>query len=392
METELYSVYKSIVFVTNDYKDIILGGNKMSQSILYYPTIDIQDSEWLRNAMLYWDEICSIVPFEEYPDFSPELRYLQERNLYRAIYPQELFHSIHANEFLNTIARRMPYIDRPNFYKKNIRNYRTTQIHKEKIFSPSLSELIHYNKIPDNLSKILAKSGHVRLLGNGWMEMDERFANLYMRTLAEYAAKYDKNDMVIGTDKLSKINDIYRGTGARPNREVISLALNRCLPIPTLDVGFEEILDFKDKRRDELLELRKKIRDLERDLSQCDSIELLKARIADFREDWEIQLINSEKMFRGDRVGFALGCLRTFIIDAGGAAGLAQLPQTMGMEKKSLINIGTFVGAVGLIGVRQCFMDYRNKISTDRQNGGFAYLVSAYENGIIRKTDFNEII
>jgi len=247
--------------------------------------------------------------------------------------------------------------------------------------------------MPDDLLEILTQSDNVRLLSDdGWMEMDERFVNLYMRTLAEYTAKYDEKDVVIGTDKSSKINEIYRSTGARPDREVISLALNRCLPIPTMNVGFEEILDFKYKRQDEFFELRKKIRDLEQDLSQCDSTELLKARIADFREDWEIQLISSEKMFRGDGIDFALGCLRTFIVDAAGAAGLVQLTQTMGIEQKSYINIGAIVGVAGLIGVRKCFMDYRSKISADRQKGGFAYLVSAYKNGLIGKTDFNEII
>jgi len=97
----------------------------MSQSILYYPTIDIQDSEWLRNAVLYWDEICSIVPFEQYQGFSPELQYLQERNLYRAIYPQELFNSVHANEFVDTIIKRIRYFDGRNINKGNIRYSRT---------------------------------------------------------------------------------------------------------------------------------------------------------------------------------------------------------------------------------------------------------------------------
>ena len=50
----------------------------MAQTILYYPGIDIQDGVWLRNAILYWDEVSSIVPYENYPDFSPELLYLQE--------------------------------------------------------------------------------------------------------------------------------------------------------------------------------------------------------------------------------------------------------------------------------------------------------------------------
>ena len=49
----------------------------MAQTILYYPTIDIQDGAWLRNAILYWDEVSSIVPYEGYSDFSPEILYLQ---------------------------------------------------------------------------------------------------------------------------------------------------------------------------------------------------------------------------------------------------------------------------------------------------------------------------
>ena len=29
---------------------------------LYYPTIDILNEEWLKTAVLFWDEICTIVP------------------------------------------------------------------------------------------------------------------------------------------------------------------------------------------------------------------------------------------------------------------------------------------------------------------------------------------
>ena len=37
----------------------------MAQTILYYPTINIQDGTWLRNAILYWDEVSSIVPYRK---------------------------------------------------------------------------------------------------------------------------------------------------------------------------------------------------------------------------------------------------------------------------------------------------------------------------------------
>lgn len=29
---------------------------------LYYPTIDITNEQWLKTAILYWDEISTIVP------------------------------------------------------------------------------------------------------------------------------------------------------------------------------------------------------------------------------------------------------------------------------------------------------------------------------------------
>jgi len=35
---------------------------RIKQTILYYPTISVPSSRWLRQAILYWDEIGSIVP------------------------------------------------------------------------------------------------------------------------------------------------------------------------------------------------------------------------------------------------------------------------------------------------------------------------------------------
>lgn len=76
----------------------------MAQTILYYPTINIQDSAWLRNAVLYWDEVSSIVPYEDYPNFSPEVLFLQRSGVYKAVYPQKLFSSEFAEDFCNSIV------------------------------------------------------------------------------------------------------------------------------------------------------------------------------------------------------------------------------------------------------------------------------------------------
>lgn len=78
----------------------------MAQTILYYPTINIQDGAWLRNAILYWDEVSSIVPYENYPDFSPELLYLKELGVYKAVYPQDLFYSEFAEDFCDSYCKK----------------------------------------------------------------------------------------------------------------------------------------------------------------------------------------------------------------------------------------------------------------------------------------------
>ena len=54
------------------------------RTVLYYPTIEIPSDRWLRQALLYWDRVGSIVPrsFDDYQDsqaiarFGPDIEYL----------------------------------------------------------------------------------------------------------------------------------------------------------------------------------------------------------------------------------------------------------------------------------------------------------------------------
>lgn len=121
----------------------------MAQTILYYPTINIQNSAWLRNAVLYWDEVSSIVPYEDYPNFSPEVLFLQRLGVYKAVYPQNLFSSEFAEDFCNSIVKRIAAYE-ARIINNEVQNSRA-QVHKNKIFAPALHELIHYGKLPSQL-------------------------------------------------------------------------------------------------------------------------------------------------------------------------------------------------------------------------------------------------
>lgn len=90
----------------------------MEQPILYYLTINIEDSAWLRSAILYWDEINSIVPYKEYCGLSPELLFLENAGQYRPIYPEEIFVLGDPHEF-SLAMKRFFYHSSSNFYNHN---------------------------------------------------------------------------------------------------------------------------------------------------------------------------------------------------------------------------------------------------------------------------------
>lgn len=368
----------------------------MPQSILYYPTINIEDSAWLRDAALYWDEVCSIVPYHGYPDLSAELMYMQERGQYRPIYPQELFRAHNADELYARLQRCL------DWQRKKSTTPSRGRLHVEKLpqkeykrsFNPDLASLLHYRKLPENLYDSLVTRGIAVPVNDEWLDVDEEFERIYMRLLAMFSAKYDESDMVIGTDKARELDDIYHRFPNRDNgnNATVVLTFDKCFPAPAANIGFEQILDFKEEYRAELLELRQKIREYECALSRCTSIEEMKGLTAAFRESWEIQLADAEHMFRGRGIGFAPKTLRAFVTDAGATAGLVQGIQALGVIPISPVLFGAVVGMSGLIGVSVQHRNYKNKINDKLQEGGFAYIIKAYTNGLIRKEQITQIL
>lgn len=80
-------------------------------SILYYPTIDIVDEVLLKRTLLYWDEICTIVPYSQYP-LPNRIELLQEHNCYRPIYPKDIFTDNTDNYelFFDTLQERLLHL------------------------------------------------------------------------------------------------------------------------------------------------------------------------------------------------------------------------------------------------------------------------------------------
>ena len=344
----------------------------MAQTILYYPKIDIQDGRWLRNAILYWDEVSSIVPYENYADLSPELLYLQNLGIYNAVYPQDLFFSRFSEEFCDTIIKRIkhsdysvarnPYSDRNEYVR----------VHKNKIYAPTLQELIHYKKIPSKILSFFEEKRFVNDLNvDGWMEIDSKVAQIYMRTLAEYSIKCSDKDIVLGTDTATHNREIYSNARNRidPNTRCCKINIEKCLPQPSMDVSFEDILDFKDRRKDELLAFRSQIRELETNIYNADSPQLIKHYENQFIEGWERCSNDFYRVLKEARIRFLLGSLTSIV--ATPFVGQV-LSQYLGANLSTAIQTGAAVINIGI-----GHFDYKDKISIEaKEEANNVYLTA----------------
>ncbi|MDD3138955.1 MAG: DUF6236 family protein [Lachnospiraceae bacterium] len=354
----------------------------MSRSILYYPSMDIKDGVWLRNAMLYWDKIHSIVPNQFNPTYSPEVQALEERGMYLPITPDELFYSIENKVFSNEVIHKIRGLN-PKYRKINKRGMKALQL-------PQIGTMIHYKKIPTDLYDLMTSWGLLHIDGE-WIEMEETAANIYMSTLAEYLVKIRSEDMIIGTDKNSYVYQAYEKQWKSQQSMCLTSVFEKAMPTPNLDISFETILDFREKRESELLHLRKEIRDFENSLSACLSWQEIKASTNTFREKWECELLGMDKLLKDHRIRYRMGNMKSLIEITGGAVGLMQFTND-NLHSFPKWVIGAGLVTAGVIGVGTNFVNHRVSLKEYRNNASFAYLYDAAEQGILRRGSFVELI
>ena len=103
----------------------------MKDNALYYPYINLPESDWLMKRLLYWDKMYSIATYETIhnkKDLTPLMQELSEDdNLFQFIKPLDYYHKLEnfRNSFLETAK---------DFQFNNpYQNENMTRIHIEKI-------------------------------------------------------------------------------------------------------------------------------------------------------------------------------------------------------------------------------------------------------------------
>ncbi len=338
----------------------------MAQTILYYPKINIPDGAWLRSAILYWDHVSSIVPNEDYAYFSPELYYLQQEGIYRPFYPQTVFSSKYADAFCDCAVKRI------FAYLMAARNERNGQneparIHMDKIYAPVFE-------------KLLEETGLVHCEHTcGWLEIDSRVVQIYIKTLAEYAIRCAEEYTVLGADSNVHQQEIFHSASYRatPQTQCCRISLTNCLPQPALDVSYEDILAFKRRRKPELDAFWDELHALEINLCRAEDPAQIPLYEAQFVTRWERASADLRRVLKEARISFFLAGL--FALVASPFCGRL-LAQTAGMPIADTVQTG-----VSMLSVAVDYVYYRKKVGAARENGAFSYLIRAEREGLLRR-------
>lgn len=348
------------------------------RTALYYPTINVPNGPWLRQALLYWDEIASIVP-QEWDNtvlipYSPDIEYLQSEGEFRPIRPE-------------TIIEQRPFSEVRELENefRDIVESEGYQFHLGPKKDWTIDSRVHTDKVSKGLfdyltEKGLAKSSRKRKESLDWYLFERKTALLYMSLLAKYLADIDPQLTIPSTDREDYRDLVYLAKANTPGFACADILCKNILPVPQEGVSLTDILDFKHRRRTELLRFRALVDQFERDLTSANSIAEVRDVGVRFTESVERGVAELTDVLNDARISTTVGSLRSLVsiksptfwstvsVLAGKATKIADFP------------IGYSIVGLGIIGFIEIgchLVDRKNEQRAKLRESAFSYLYYA---------------
>jgi hypothetical protein len=148
----------------------------MLGTALYYPYIDINDPAWLRSAILFWDEVQTIVPTSVRNPYHGT----DSKICYSEGYLRPLACDLHT-DLLEELGRRViKLFDRPEWQRELIQSRgppRIALIHADKLghqMKRNLEDLvgIHLDKMAPAVRHLFIQSGGLKAISTGKLPLD----------------------------------------------------------------------------------------------------------------------------------------------------------------------------------------------------------------------------
>jgi hypothetical protein len=283
---------------------------------LYYPWIDIKNEGWLKNAMLYWEKVQTIVP--------ESIRHPYTTRTAEEFYDEGLLVPFHVRSSMREIEELtdyvLKYLESPEgaevLMSKEILEYH--YIHPDKL-PEEIQDLveIHPDKLP---YKIKDRMRHALFNSQrrDWISVDVRFADFYMTLLATHLSERIGAGLLTDTAANNKLAtavrldaklsiprsrryryeyDEYRRHWDMPlslaQGALADLIFERIQVAP--DTPVKKILEFRTNHANELGRFRTKIAELTRTISSDQPLDALRQQVEDIYINEVKPAINSLK-------------------------------------------------------------------------------------------------
>ncbi|KAB0671699.1 hypothetical protein F6V30_03730 [Oryzomonas sagensis] len=249
----------------------------MEQNALFYPHIGLHNPSWIKAMALFYDTIYRIVPDNVIPDDSPELQpLLEEGSIGRMIDPAK-YSKQASEEFLAKID-----------------DWRAAALCFSDEEEQELSRL-HTDKTDERVRELFREAGYKE--ENNWMYVPTALASNFMLYMANLIGTQNKLSLIT-SDWGAWTGTSYFGLNGQIDEFIINigqecdddfaeafglfgLVLSELVPINIAEIPANDILKFRDKRRDEINNFRKCMHDLREELSKLESHEVKIGTIQD---------------------------------------------------------------------------------------------------------------
>jgi hypothetical protein len=247
----------------------------MTDKVLYFPYINVPNTDWFTRTLLYWDKVVSIVPSDQLQQLRPHMMVLVNEKLVEPVNPSRYIHQIpnFSESFLTYIRTR---------YSKRVKDSKSVVIHQEKInFSKSSFIKLHIEKSNEIVNE-LVKLGLAQRSDYPWCQVEKKVADAFMAYLAITLGKLEEVNAIPITDSTSSLEiisgKIHRNTVVKRNK-VRDVILTKILPIPNQSVDLRDLIEFKQSHGQLLKNFRRKIESICIEIADLEELGMMEQQL-----------------------------------------------------------------------------------------------------------------
>lgn len=284
----------------------------MSGKALYYPTIDIKDEDWLKNAYLFWDGIYTLTPdsMASAAFRNNTTQYLEDEGFLQTI---KLNPDTPAVRDMVKVVKKFAQTEEGMDY---LREKLPEDVYSNPYDDNRSGFYLHHEKLPFEVQQLMAD----KIGDDGWARVSENFASFYMTILANKIANQKSLALLtseMNHDKLSGYLSIktYHRPFSIAKRE--AEAMGRCMLTKMIIDGIridpltslEKLHDFKIGHQAELWNFRNGLEEMcKMDVPPDITMEGLEQRVKDiYNNKFMLDYKNLQDALHGSGIRYLIG-------------------------------------------------------------------------------------